>query len=198
MLGPPPFIAVETKDCTNIFSDRGSTWSSLAVPRPARPLAPARSPAIAGARVNASGTVLAWFNDFGGAPQVSHTAGSGVYYLKFPNANILGQNNGGNSVLSVTADTPSADCTAVEADYLGAGAATSIAVETKNCTNTFNDRGFHWSSLAALRPLTPTCSRTQALRSPIRLAHLGVDCVGRTQNATPPAYCPRPPILPAP
>ena len=98
---------------------------------------------IAGARVNASGNVLYWFNDFGGAPTVTHHAGSGVYYVKFPNAPILGQNTGGNSVLSVTPDTPSADCTAVNADYANSGTATVVAVETKDCKNTFADRGFH-------------------------------------------------------
>ena len=99
--------------------------------------------AIAGARVNAAGQLLYWFNDFGGAPTVNHRAGSGVYYLKFPGAPILGQNSGGNSVLEVTPDTPSADCTAANADYANAGAATVIAVETKDCTNVFADRGFH-------------------------------------------------------
>ena len=46
-------------------------------------------------------------------------------------------------MLEVTPDTPSADCTAANADYANAGAATVIAVETKDCTNVFADRGFH-------------------------------------------------------
>jgi hypothetical protein len=40
--------------------------------------------ALAGANVTSSGTVNAYFNRFGGAPTVSHTAASGVYILTFP------------------------------------------------------------------------------------------------------------------
>ena len=40
--------------------------------------------ALAGANVNADGTVNAFFNRFGGAPSVSHTGASGVYVITFP------------------------------------------------------------------------------------------------------------------
>jgi hypothetical protein len=40
--------------------------------------------ALAGANVAANGTVNAYFNRFGGAPTVSHTAASGVYVITFP------------------------------------------------------------------------------------------------------------------
>ena len=118
--------------------------------------------AIAGARVNASGTVLTWFNDYGGAPQVTHTAGSGLYFVEFPNAPVLGQYTGGNSILSVTPDTPSGDCTVVNADYANSGAiaasaATSVIfVFTKDCTDSFADRGFHLVVLGS--PPTSTTS----------------------------------------
>ena len=139
--GAATVIAVETKDCTNVFADRG--FHLVVFGAPPATTGANNATAIAGARVNAAGQLLYWFNDFGGAPTVNHRAGSGVYYLKFPGAPILGQNSGGNSVLEVTPDTPSADCTAANADYANAGAATVIAVETKDCTNVFADRGFH-------------------------------------------------------
>ena len=120
----------------------------LAVPRgavAATSSAAGASPiaAVAGARANAAGRVLTWFNDFGAAPHLTHKAGSGIYYLKFPNAPVVGQNSGGNSVLLVTPDTPSANCTAVVADYSNSGTATVIVVETKDCANRFADRGFY-------------------------------------------------------
>jgi hypothetical protein len=40
--------------------------------------------ALAGANVNSNGTVNAHFNRFGGAPTVSHGAGSGSYTITFP------------------------------------------------------------------------------------------------------------------
>jgi hypothetical protein len=40
--------------------------------------------ALAGANVTAGGTVNAFFNRFGGAPTVAHTAGTGDYVLTFP------------------------------------------------------------------------------------------------------------------
>jgi hypothetical protein len=97
--------------------------------------------AIAGARVSATGRLLYWFNGYGGAPTVTHSAGSGIYELNFPGAPILN----GNNVLEVTPDTPSAACTAVNADYANTGAATAVVVETKACTNVFADQGFYLS-----------------------------------------------------
>ena len=40
--------------------------------------------ALAGATVTSAGVVSAYFNRFGGAPTVSHTAASGFYVLTFP------------------------------------------------------------------------------------------------------------------
>jgi hypothetical protein len=40
--------------------------------------------ALAGANISATGTVNSWFNNFGGAPTVSHTPASGVYVITFP------------------------------------------------------------------------------------------------------------------
>ena len=40
--------------------------------------------ALAGANVTSTGTVIAYFNRFGGAPTVSHTAASGIYVITFP------------------------------------------------------------------------------------------------------------------
>jgi hypothetical protein len=40
--------------------------------------------ALAGVNVTDSGTVLSYFNNFGGAPTVSHTATSGIYVVTFP------------------------------------------------------------------------------------------------------------------
>lgn len=40
--------------------------------------------ALAGANVNSNGTVNAHFNRFGGAPTISHGAGSGSYTITFP------------------------------------------------------------------------------------------------------------------
>lgn len=60
-----------------------------------------------------------------------------IYFPKLPVKD-------GNSILSVTADTPSSDCTATNADYKdGTKGRTLIVVETKDCTNVFADRGFH-------------------------------------------------------
>jgi hypothetical protein len=95
--------------------------------------------ALAGARFKSDGTVVDYFNAYGGTPTVTHTSGTGVYDIKFPSAPFLD----GNSVLLVTPDTPSANCTAVNADYANSGASTVIVVETKDCANTFADRGFH-------------------------------------------------------
>ncbi|HTW09069.1 MAG TPA: hypothetical protein VME46_16290, partial [Acidimicrobiales bacterium] len=142
--GATTLIAVETKDCTNSFTDRG--FHLVVFGPPAAPPTPISPAAVAGARYNASGTLLYWWNDFGGAPTLSHSQGSGLYYVKFPGVTVLGDNTAGPvpvSVLAVTPDTPSEDCTAVNADYLGAGATASVAVETKDCTNSFADRGFH-------------------------------------------------------
>ena len=96
--------------------------------------------AWAGVRVRPSGSIVNSFNTFGGgAPTITHAAGSGVYYIHFPGAPI----KDGNSILVVTPDTPSADCTATNADYAGSSKGTVVAVETKDCTNVFADRGFH-------------------------------------------------------
>ena len=162
--GASTVIAVETKDCTNSFADRGFHLVVVGTPPHFGALGGA---AIAGARVNASGRVLNWFNDYGGAPKVTHGAGGGVYYIKFPHAPITGGNGGGNSVLSVTPDTPSANCTAVDADYANSGASTVIAVETKNCTNSFAARGFHLVVVRTRPPTrSPPCARRVPLRAP--------------------------------
>jgi len=96
--------------------------------------------ALAGVRVGASGNVVNSFNTFGGgAPTIAHAAGSGIYYIHFPGAPI----KDGNSILAVTPDTPSGDCTATNADYAVTGKNPVVAVETKDCTNVFADRGFH-------------------------------------------------------
>jgi hypothetical protein len=99
------------------------------------------SNALAGARVAPGGTVIDWFNNFSSTPPtITHSANSGVYYILFPSAPI----RDGNTILLATPDTPSVDCTATNADYAvnGSGEAV-VAVETKDCANTFADRGFH-------------------------------------------------------
>lgn len=96
--------------------------------------------AWAGVRVGPSGNVINYFNTFGGgAPTITHAANSGVYYIFFPGVPI----RDGNTVLLVTPDTPSADCTATNADYALGSKGTVVGVETKGCTNVFADRGFH-------------------------------------------------------
>jgi hypothetical protein len=98
--------------------------------------------ALAGARITCPSGVCSltnFFNGMGGAPTVTHTAGSGVFDISFPG---LGAKLA-TSVLEVTPDTPSANCTAVNADYLGSGSTTQVVVETKDCNGTFSDRGFH-------------------------------------------------------
>jgi hypothetical protein len=95
--------------------------------------------AVAGLSMNAAGTVTRYWNRYGGAPVVSHTADSGVYYVGFPGKVFTNT----NSTLSATPDTPSSVSTAINADYIS-GAGISIAVLTKNSTdNAFVDRGFH-------------------------------------------------------
>jgi hypothetical protein len=95
--------------------------------------------AVAGLSMNAAGTVTRYWNRYGGAPVVSHTADSGVYYVGFPGKVFTNT----NSTLSATPDTPSSVSTAINADYI-TGAGVSIAVLTKNSTdNAFADRGFH-------------------------------------------------------
>jgi len=156
--GATASVAVETKDCTNSFADRGF---HLVVFGPGAGGPSFSGPtAVAGARYNASGTLLYWWNDFGGAPTLSHSSGSGLYYVRFPGVPVLGQGNTANSVLSVTPDTPSADCTVANADYLGAGATASVAVETKDCTNSFADRGFHLVVFGPRPSTTPTGTTT--------------------------------------
>ena len=140
--GAATVLAVETKDCTNSFADRGFHLVVFGIPPSTAAAGAVTATAIGGARVNASGTVLTGSTPPRGTPTVTHS-GSGVYYLQFPNASITGGNTGGNSVLSVTPDTPSANCTVVVADYASSGASTVVAVETKDCTNSFADRGFH-------------------------------------------------------
>ena len=102
----PKVIEVWTKDCNsgvttgNAFADRGFHLVVFASPPVATPAGASPVAAIAGARVNASGTVVNWFNDLGGAPLVTHTAGSGLYDVNFPNVPNLA--SGHNTVLSVT------------------------------------------------------------------------------------------------
>lgn len=108
-------------------------------PASAYQLRTSQGSALAGARINSDGTVKDWFNAFGGAPTVQHSS-SGVYYLRFPSSNI----RDGNSVLLVTPDTPSGQCTAPIADYASSGAGPVIAVITQDCkTGSAADRGFH-------------------------------------------------------
>jgi hypothetical protein len=40
--------------------------------------------ALAGANISVTGTVNSWFNNFGGAPTVSHTPVTGIYDITFP------------------------------------------------------------------------------------------------------------------
>lgn len=96
--------------------------------------------AWAGVRVSSAGKVVNYFNTFAKRkPTITHPE-TGVYDIYFPKAPV----KDGNSILAVTADTPSADCTATEADYTGgSGGRTLIVVETKDCTNVFANRGFH-------------------------------------------------------
>jgi streptogramin lyase len=70
-------------------------------------------------------------------------AGSGDYYLAFPNAVVPGENTGGSRVVSVTPDTPSADCTAVDTQYASYAAETIIGVGTRDFSYGSADRGFH-------------------------------------------------------
>jgi hypothetical protein len=106
----------------------------------------AQSPAVkyngsawVGVRVTAAGKVVNSFNTFGGGnPRITHPS-TGVYDIYFRKAPI----KDGNSILLVTPDTPSADCTATSADYADRGKHVVVVVETKDCTNVFADRGFH-------------------------------------------------------
>ena len=153
---------------------------------------------VAGARVNASGTVLTWFNDFGGAPQVTHTAGTGWYYITFPNAPFYGNPTDGNSVLSVTPDTPSGDCTTVNADYgsilLGSGGSPKvIEVWTRDCTQGFADRWVLSSSSAVRQPPhQPLPARSPPL--PVPGSTLWAPC---SPGSTTSVAHPRSPIRPA-
>ena len=133
-------ISVQTKDCNDTAADRGFHLVVLSVPPAGTPVG--AGAAIAGAQLSASGTVLSWFNDFGGVPQVTHSAGSGSYYLGFPQAPISGPDAAANNVLSVTPSTAPASCEAVDAGSAATAAAPLIAVETKDCTNTAVDQGF--------------------------------------------------------
>jgi hypothetical protein len=95
--------------------------------------------AVAGLSISADGTVTRYFNRYGGAPVISHTASSGVYYIGFPGKVFTNT----NSTLSATPDTPSNVSTSIIADYIS-GPGISLAVLTKNSTdNTLTDRGFH-------------------------------------------------------
>jgi hypothetical protein len=100
---------------------------------------PGTSNAWAGVRVGPSGNDVNFFNTLGGAPTITHAANSGIYDIFFPGVPI----QDGNSILLVTPDTPSGDCTAVNADYAGGSQGVVVVVETKDCTNVFADRGFH-------------------------------------------------------
>jgi hypothetical protein len=129
------------------ISPRAAVVAALALVTGASGVALAGSPppvkisgtAVAGVRLTATGVDRTYFNTKGGPPTITHAAGSGVYYIQFPGAGITD----GNSILEVTPDTPSVDCTAVNADYALAPTGPVIAVETKDCTNKFADRGFH-------------------------------------------------------
>ena len=111
--------------------------------------------AVAGAQVSAAGAVLSWFNDFGGQPQVTHGTGSGAYYLNFPNAPV-GQLASGNGVLSVTPDTPPADCTSASAAYSATAAGPhSYPYRPRTATTPPPTAGFIWSCCRAHRPARP-------------------------------------------
>jgi len=115
-----------------------SIEASPAVASPAR-AKPYAGNAWAGVRVNSSGKVVNYFNTFARrAPRITHPS-SGVYEIFFPKVPI----KDGNSLLVATPDTPSADCTATNADYAGSTRGTVVVVETKDCSNAFADRGFH-------------------------------------------------------
>lgn len=97
------------------------------------------SNALAGLRLEA-GTIRDWFNAYGGAPTITHAAGSGLYYISFPGSPF----RDGNTILLATPDTPSSACTAVNADYGGGGSTgTYVVVETKTCSGVSSDAGFH-------------------------------------------------------
>jgi len=113
--------------------------SSIALAYPLGPPVRIAGNAVAGVRVDPGGRDITFFNRTGGAPAIMHAAGSGVYYIHFPGAGITD----GNSILEVTPDTPSVDCTAVNADYAVDKSGPVVAVETKDCSNRFADRGFH-------------------------------------------------------
>jgi hypothetical protein len=95
--------------------------------------------AWAGVRVSSSGQIKNYFNTFARrAPKITNPS-AGVYDIFFPKVPI----KDGNSILVATPDTPSANCTVTNADYAGSTRGTVVAVETKDCSNTFADRGFH-------------------------------------------------------
>jgi hypothetical protein len=135
-----PLISVQTKDCNNTAADRGFDLEVLSNPPAGTPAG--AGAAIAGAQLTASGTVLSWFNDFGGEPKVTHSAGSGVYYLGFPEAPIGVPDAAANNLLSVTPSMAATACTAVDAGYAATAAVPLISVETMDCGGTTVDGGF--------------------------------------------------------
>ena len=98
----------------------------------------AEGSALAGALITPAGGITSWFNAFGGAPTVTHPS-AGVYDISFDGLNVQGN----NTVMLVTPNTPSADCTATNASNASNASTSFIVVETKDCDGTATDRGFH-------------------------------------------------------
>jgi hypothetical protein len=99
----------------------------------------AEGSALAGALITSTGGVTSWFNAFGGAPTVTHAATTGVYDISFQGLDVQGD----NTVILVTPNTPSADCTATNASNASNASTTFIVVETRDCDGDVEDRGFH-------------------------------------------------------
>ena len=98
----------------------------------------AEGSALAGAPITAAGGVTSWFNAFGGAPTVSNPS-TGAYDISFQGFDVEDD----NTVMFVTPNTPSADCTATNASSASNASTRFIVVETKDCDGTAVDRGFH-------------------------------------------------------
>jgi hypothetical protein len=97
-----------------------------------------RGVAVAGLVMNADGTVAGYFNRYGGAPVVLHTADTGRYTIGFPGKTFTY----GNSIISMTPNSGPIDGTAVTAGHISSPPY-SLDVNTFNAAdNTAEDRTF--------------------------------------------------------
>jgi hypothetical protein len=104
--------------------------------------------ALAGVNVSAAGTVLSFFNRFGGVPTIAHTAGSGLYTITFPGLE-------GELANTQVIHLATLGSSATTGQIVTTSSGSNPRVRTFNAADALTDRSFSYTAYGTNQAPTP-------------------------------------------